>query len=117
MCPGAAVVEPQSAILSFHSNAGRHVGKLDRAARARLVDFQTKFSANINQPGLRLKPLKGNGDLWSARVSDDYRAIMCRAAADRFVLIAGARIIYGNTIGVVRQARSARRSQGLRSAG
>jgi hypothetical protein len=28
-----------------------------------------------------------------------------------------ARIIYGNTIGVVRQARSAQRSQGLRSAG
>jgi superfamily I DNA/RNA helicase/mRNA-degrading endonuclease RelE of RelBE toxin-antitoxin system len=82
------MAERQNASLIIERNATRHLDKLDRAVRNRFVDFQSKFCANMHQPGLRLKPLKGGKGLWSARVTDDYRAVMCKVGDALFALIA-----------------------------
>ncbi|GAB3653144.1 UvrD-helicase domain-containing protein [Glycomyces tarimensis] len=82
------MAERQNAMLTIQSNATRHLDKLDRVVRDRFADFQSKFCANMNQPGLRLKQLKGNRGLWSARITDDYRAIMCKIGHAHFALIA-----------------------------
>ncbi|HEX2143061.1 MAG TPA: UvrD-helicase domain-containing protein [Glycomyces sp.] len=82
------MAERQNASLIIERNATRHLDKLDRAVRNRFVNFQSKFCANMHQPGLRLKPLKGGKGLWSARVTDDYRAVMCKVGDALFALIA-----------------------------
>ncbi|WP_205324986.1 UvrD-helicase domain-containing protein [Glycomyces sp. YM15] len=82
------MAERQNASLIIERNAARHLDKLDRAVRNRFVDFQSKFCANMHQPGLRLKPLKSGKGLWSARVTDDYRAVMCKVGDALFALIA-----------------------------
>lgn len=82
------MVERQNAMLTIQSNAARHLDKLDRTVRDRFADFQTKFCANMHYPGLRLKRLKSNRGLWSARITDDHRAIMCKVGHAHFALIA-----------------------------
>ncbi|MEU5152919.1 UvrD-helicase domain-containing protein [Glycomyces sp. NPDC021274] len=81
------MTEPQSAVLSVYGNAARRLAKLDRAVQARYAEFQSKFCANMDLPGLRLKRLQGDRRLWSARITDDYRAILCEVARAHFVLI------------------------------
>lgn len=82
------MAERESASLTIESNAIRHLDKLDRGVRTRFEDFQSKFCWNMHTPGLRLKPLKGRKGLWSARITDDYRAIMCKIGHAHFALIA-----------------------------
>ncbi|WP_100444504.1 UvrD-helicase domain-containing protein [Glycomyces xiaoerkulensis] len=82
------MAERESASLTIESNAIRHLDRLDRGVRTRFEDFQSKFCWNMHTPGLRLKPLKGHKGLWSARITDDYRAVMCRIGNAHFALIA-----------------------------
>jgi superfamily I DNA/RNA helicase/mRNA-degrading endonuclease RelE of RelBE toxin-antitoxin system len=82
------MAERESASLTVESNAIRHLDKLDRGVRTRFEDFQSKFCWNMHTPGIRLKPLKGHKGLWSARITDDYRAIMCKIGHAHFALIA-----------------------------
>ncbi|WP_051392740.1 UvrD-helicase domain-containing protein [Glycomyces arizonensis] len=82
------MAERQNAMLTIQSNAARHLDKLDHKVRDRFADFQSKFCANMNQPGLRLKQLKTGRGLWSARIGDDYRAVMCKVGHAHFALIA-----------------------------
>ncbi|MBO3735471.1 UvrD-helicase domain-containing protein [Glycomyces niveus] len=82
------MAERESALLTVESNAIRHLDSLDRGVRTRFEDFQSKFCWNMHTPGLRLKPLKGHKGLWSARITDDYRAIMCKVGHAHFALIA-----------------------------
>ncbi len=45
--------------------------------RARLA-YQV-FAVNPDHPSLRFKKLQGTGELWSVRVSDQYRAVGVRS--------------------------------------
>jgi superfamily I DNA/RNA helicase/mRNA-degrading endonuclease RelE of RelBE toxin-antitoxin system len=81
------MTESQEAVLSMDRGATRKLAKLDRTIYARFMDFQKKFCANMNQPGLRLKRLQGDRRLWSARVTDDYRAILYEISRAHFMLL------------------------------
>ncbi len=50
--------------------------KLTRAEIGAVYEFMHKFRQNPDNPGLQLKQLKGDSRLWSARVNDDYRALL-----------------------------------------
>lgn len=80
------MTESHEAVLSMDRGATRKLAKLDRNIYARFMDFQKKFCANMNQPGLRLKRLQGDRRLWSARVTDDYRAILYEISRAHFML-------------------------------
>ena len=82
------MAERESASLTVEINAIRHLDKLDRAVRTRFEDFQSKFCWNMHTPGLRLQPLQGHKGLWSARITDEYLAIMCKVGHAHFALIA-----------------------------
>lgn len=38
-------------------------------------DAYQRFAENPNHPGLRFKPLKGNSDFYSARITKGYRVV------------------------------------------
>ena len=46
-----------------------------------------KFRQNPANPGLRFKQLKGDSRLYSARVTDDYRALMLHVKDDEYMLV------------------------------
>ncbi|BEL01966.1 hypothetical protein Q0Z83_001570 [Actinoplanes sichuanensis] len=78
-------------------NTGAHLGvlvsaekeilKLSRADIGAVFEFQHKFRANPHAQGLRLKPLKGDDNLWSARVNADLRAVLLHVTAADYLLI------------------------------
>ena len=68
-----------TARLSLYQKAEQELYKLDRSVKAKFYDFSHKFRSNPNEPGLRLKQLKGDGRIFSARIDDSYRALLARA--------------------------------------
>ncbi|MFJ8078153.1 UvrD-helicase domain-containing protein [Streptomyces sp. NPDC096176] len=62
--------------LRLLDKADKEILKLPRTVKGAIYDFQHKFKANPQSSGLRLKQLAGDTRLWSARVSDDYRALL-----------------------------------------
>ena len=46
-----------------------------------------KFRQDPSSPGLRFKQLKGDSRLYSARVSDDYRALLLHVKDDEYLLV------------------------------
>lgn len=81
------MAEPQSAVLSIYKHAAKTLNKLDRGVKSRFEDFQAKFCYDMNANSLRLKKLKGDNNLYSARVTGDYRAILVRISPRQFMLI------------------------------
>jgi hypothetical protein len=68
-------------VISRTTERARESLRLPRAVKGALYDFQRKFKANPQDTGLQLKQLKqptGAGELWSARVNDEYRALLLR---------------------------------------
>lgn len=64
---------------------------LDGTDKGRALDFMGKFYANPANPGCsleRIESAKGQ-DLWSARISQNLRAIMLRAGDEHILLYAG----------------------------
>ena len=55
--------------------ADKEIDKLARAVKGAMWDFMRKFRQDPSSPGLQFKQLKGDSRLYSARVSDDYRAL------------------------------------------
>ena len=47
-----------------------------------------KFRQDPSAPGLRFKQLKGDSRLYSARVSDDYRALLLHVRDDEYMIVA-----------------------------
>ncbi|WP_275416284.1 protein kinase domain-containing protein [Actinoplanes xinjiangensis] len=78
-------------------NTGAHLGvlvsaekeilKLSRSDIGAVFEFQHKFRANPHAQGLRLKQLKGDDNLWSARVNADLRAVLLHVTAADYLLI------------------------------
>jgi superfamily I DNA/RNA helicase/mRNA-degrading endonuclease RelE of RelBE toxin-antitoxin system len=65
-----------TARLSLYQKAEQELYKLDRSVKAKFYDFCHKFRENPHLEGLRLKQLKGDGRVYSARIDDAYRALL-----------------------------------------
>ncbi|GGZ30855.1 UvrD-helicase domain-containing protein [Streptomyces poonensis] len=76
-----------SVTLRLLDKADKEILKLPRTVKGALYDFQHKFKANPNATGLQLKQLKGDSRLWSARVNDEYRALLLRLADNDWLIV------------------------------
>jgi mRNA-degrading endonuclease RelE of RelBE toxin-antitoxin system len=84
--------------LRLLDKADKEILRLPRTVKDAIYDFQHRFKANPGSSGLRLKPLTGHTRLWSARISDDYRALLLRLADDDWLIVSvkHRRDVYGN---------------------
>ena len=74
------------ATLRLLDKADREILALDRSVKGAVYDFLHKFRRNRDLPGLRLKQLSGS-ELFSARVSQDYRAILAKVTETEWLLL------------------------------
>ena len=74
--------------LRLLDKADKEISKLPRAVKGAIYDFQRKFREDPNSNGLRFKQLAGNSRLYSARVTDDYRALLLRVSGTEYLLVA-----------------------------
>ncbi len=73
--------------LRLTERADKDIDKLARPVKGAIWDFMRKFRQDPSSPGLRFKQLKGDSRLYSARVTDDYRAIMLHLKDDQYMLV------------------------------
>jgi mRNA-degrading endonuclease RelE of RelBE toxin-antitoxin system len=73
--------------LRLLDKADKEILRLPRPVKGAIYDFQHKFRNNPDSPGLRLKQLKGHDKLFSARVNDEYRALLLRLADDDWLIV------------------------------
>ncbi len=76
------------ATLRMLDRADKEVMKLSRAEIGAVYEFMHKFRHNPANPGLHLKQLGGDSRLWSARVNQDYRALLLHIAEQDYLLVA-----------------------------
>ncbi|MGW6729943.1 UvrD-helicase domain-containing protein [Nocardia sp. NPDC055029] len=76
-----------AANLRMLDKAYDEVLKLPRAVKGAIYDFQHKFKDNPDSPGLQLKQLQGNSKLFSARVNQDYRALLLHAGGKDWIIV------------------------------
>lgn len=74
--------------LQVLERAHKEVMALSRTEKGAFYDFLHKFRQNPDSPGLRRKQLKGDSRLWSARITDDYRALLLHIENDDFLVVA-----------------------------
>lgn len=67
--------------------ADKQIRTLDRSVKGALYEFQYKFRDNPDAPGLNLERLR-NTQLFSARVTNDYRALLLHLGERDYVLVA-----------------------------
>ncbi|MGW1728131.1 UvrD-helicase domain-containing protein [Streptomyces sp. NPDC002306] len=68
--------------LSLYQKAEHELYKLDRSVKAKFYDFSHRFRENPHSNGLQLKALKGDSQIFSARIDDSYRALLTRTGTD-----------------------------------
>jgi superfamily I DNA/RNA helicase/mRNA-degrading endonuclease RelE of RelBE toxin-antitoxin system len=73
--------------LRLTEKADKEIDKLARPVKGAMWDFMRKFRQDPSSPGLRFKQLKADSRLYSARVSDDYRALMLHVKDDEYMLV------------------------------
>jgi mRNA-degrading endonuclease RelE of RelBE toxin-antitoxin system len=73
--------------LRLLDKADKEILKLPRTVKGAFFDFQHKFRSNPYTTGLKLQQLKGDSRLWSARVNDEYRALLLRLADDDWLIV------------------------------
>src|SRR5262249_53236770 len=76
------------AALRMLDRADKEIMKLSRAEIGAVYEFMHKFRHNPANPGLHLKQLSGDSRLWSARVNQDYRALLLHIAEQEYLLVA-----------------------------
>lgn len=76
-----------SVTLRLLDKADKEVLGLPRTIKGALYDFQHKFKTNPHATGLQLKQLKGDNRLWSARINDEYRALLLRLADEDWLIV------------------------------
>ena len=64
--------------LSLYQKAEQELYKLDRQVKAKFYDFSHLFRQDPWHTSLRLKPLKGDGRIFSARLDPAYRVLLTR---------------------------------------
>lgn len=75
------------ATLRLLDKADKEIVKLDQPVIGAVYKFQHDFRRNPESGGFHLKPLKGDGRLWSARVNRDYRALLLRLGGNDWLLV------------------------------
>jgi superfamily I DNA/RNA helicase/mRNA-degrading endonuclease RelE of RelBE toxin-antitoxin system len=80
-------VTGKNVTLRLLDKADREILKLPRPVKGAIYDFQHKFKTNPDSAGLRLKRLQGHDKLYSARVNDEYRALLLRLADDNWLIV------------------------------
>ncbi|WP_327413382.1 UvrD-helicase domain-containing protein [Streptomyces sp. NBC_01233] len=73
--------------LRLLDKADKEILKLPRAVKGAIYDFQHKFKENPQARGLRLKQLEGHDRLWSARITDEYRALLLHLADSDWLIV------------------------------
>ncbi|WP_439381545.1 UvrD-helicase domain-containing protein [Amycolatopsis lexingtonensis] len=71
-----------TARISLHPKAEQELYKLDRSVKGVFFDFCHFFRDNPHHPKFDLKPLKGNGRVFRARIDPSYRALLTKAGVD-----------------------------------
>ncbi|MEU9624101.1 UvrD-helicase domain-containing protein [Streptomyces sp. NPDC088251] len=71
-----------TARLSLYEKAEHELYKLDRSVKGKFYDFCHRFRQNPDHPGLDLKPLKGDGRVFRAKIDQSYRALLAKAGVD-----------------------------------
>lgn len=71
-----------TARLSLHQKAEAEIYKLERSVKADFYDFCHHFRTDPDHPSLDLKPLKGNREIYRAKVSRSFRALLVRTGVD-----------------------------------
>ncbi|MER6827003.1 UvrD-helicase domain-containing protein [Streptosporangium sp. NPDC000563] len=76
------------ATLRLLDKADKEILKLPRDVKGAIYDFQHKFRKSPANPGLNFKQLKGHPRLYSARVNQEYRALLLHAGEADYILVA-----------------------------
>ncbi|MGH3309249.1 MAG: UvrD-helicase domain-containing protein [Streptomyces sp.] len=71
-----------TARLSLYEKAEQELYKLDRSVKGTFYDFCHRFRQNPDHPGLDLKPLKGDGRVYRAKIDQSYRALLAKIGVD-----------------------------------
>ena len=74
--------------LQLLDKADKEILKLPRSVKGAIYDFQRKFREDPNANGLQFKQLAGNSQLYSARVTADYRALLLQVSGTKYLLVA-----------------------------
>ncbi|XVS65516.1 UvrD-helicase domain-containing protein [Actinosynnema sp. CA-299493] len=72
-----------TARISLHPKAEQELYKLDRSVKGVFFDFCHFFRDNPHHAKFDLKPLKGNGRVFRARIDPSYRALLVKAGVDK----------------------------------
>ncbi|WP_369123916.1 type II toxin-antitoxin system RelE family toxin, partial [Streptomyces mexicanus] len=71
-----------TARLSLYQKAEQELYKLDRSVKGKFYDFCHRFREDPDHPSLDLKPLKGDGRVFRAKIDPSYRALLAKAGID-----------------------------------
>ncbi|MEU6034690.1 UvrD-helicase domain-containing protein [Actinomadura sp. NPDC047616] len=75
------------ATLRLLDKADREIQKFPRVVKGAIYEFQHKFRKNPDSPGLQLKQLQGHTRLYSARITQEYRALLLHAGNRDYILV------------------------------
>lgn len=68
-----------TARLSLYQKAENELYKMDSSVKTKFYDFCHQFRLDPDHPSLDLKPLKGDGRIYRAKLDRSYRALLARA--------------------------------------
>lgn len=68
-----------TARLSLYQKAENELYKMDSSVKTKFYDFCHQFRRDPDHPSLDLKPLKGDGRIFRAKIDRSYRALLARA--------------------------------------
>lgn len=68
-----------TARLSLYQKAENELYKMDSSVKTKFYDFCHQFRLDPDHPSLDLKPLKGDGRIFRAKIDRSYRALLARA--------------------------------------
>ncbi|NLU75504.1 UvrD-helicase domain-containing protein [Streptomyces sp. HNM0575] len=68
-----------TARLSLYQKAENELYKMDSSVKTKFYDFCHHFRADPDHPSLDLKPLKGDGRIFRAKIDRSHRALLARA--------------------------------------
>ncbi len=75
--------------VKLHASANNRIGSLPSADRGRIFTWLSDFSQNQSGSGNQLHRVNRAPGLWTARISDDYRAVTFQDGPDWWVLYVG----------------------------